>query len=208
VITTHASIAINTLPITKSNLTTKFRSQKVAAQKSTISGSLATSAIGRREITLKFSNLLGTLSKLERILAPITNTRQRNTLCYCAPRPNEQSMTCFHHRARSQHMFAQGSDGVDQCLSLSFGTPGIRLKLSPDFLNAGHHDTNESRVGPRGQIRRRSVRRTHRRGRRMVADLSLGDARKLDTVRLALRQGDIAEASKYGRVFELMPISA
>jgi hypothetical protein len=37
--------------------------------------------------------------------------------------------------------------------------------------------------------------------------LSLGDARKLDTVRLALRQGDIAEASKYGRVFELMPIS-
>ena len=38
--------------------------------------------------------------------------------------------------------------------------------------------------------------------------LSLGDARKLDTVRSALRQGDIAEASKYGRVFELMPISA
>ncbi len=38
--------------------------------------------------------------------------------------------------------------------------------------------------------------------------LSLDDARKLDSVRLALRQGDIAEASKYGRVFELMPISA
>jgi hypothetical protein len=31
------------------------------------------------------------------------------------------------------------------------------------------------------------------------------DVRKLDTVRLALRRGDIAEASKYGRVFELMP---
>jgi hypothetical protein len=38
--------------------------------------------------------------------------------------------------------------------------------------------------------------------------LSLDDARKLDSVKLALRQGDIAEASKYGRVFELMPISA
>jgi hypothetical protein len=36
--------------------------------------------------------------------------------------------------------------------------------------------------------------------------LSLDDARKLDSVRLALRQGDIVEASKYGRVFELMPI--
>jgi hypothetical protein len=40
----------------------------------------------------------------------------------------------------------------------------------------------------------------------MVA-LSLDDARKLDSVSLALRRGDIAEASKYGRVFELMPIS-
>jgi hypothetical protein len=38
--------------------------------------------------------------------------------------------------------------------------------------------------------------------------LSLEDARKLEAVRLALRKGDIAEASKYGRVFELMPISA
>jgi hypothetical protein len=38
--------------------------------------------------------------------------------------------------------------------------------------------------------------------------LSLDDARKLEAVRLALRKGDIAEASKYGRVFELMPISA
>jgi hypothetical protein len=37
--------------------------------------------------------------------------------------------------------------------------------------------------------------------------LSLDDARKLDSVRLALRRGNIAEASKYGRVFELMPIS-
>jgi hypothetical protein len=38
--------------------------------------------------------------------------------------------------------------------------------------------------------------------------LSLDDARKLDSVKLALRRGDLAEASKYGRVFELMPISA
>jgi hypothetical protein len=38
--------------------------------------------------------------------------------------------------------------------------------------------------------------------------LSLDDARKLDSVKLALRRGDIAEASKYGPVFELMPISA
>ena len=38
--------------------------------------------------------------------------------------------------------------------------------------------------------------------------LSLDDARKLEAVRLALRQGDIREASKYGRVFELTPLSA
>ena len=38
--------------------------------------------------------------------------------------------------------------------------------------------------------------------------LSLDDARKLEAVRLALREGNIAEASKYGRVFELMPLSA
>jgi hypothetical protein len=38
--------------------------------------------------------------------------------------------------------------------------------------------------------------------------LSLDDARKLEAVRLALRESNIAEASKYGRVFELMPISA
>ena len=38
--------------------------------------------------------------------------------------------------------------------------------------------------------------------------LSLEDARKLEAVRLALRAGDIATASKYGCVFELMPVSA
>jgi hypothetical protein len=37
--------------------------------------------------------------------------------------------------------------------------------------------------------------------------LSLGDARKLETVRLALRRGDVAGAAKYGRVFELLPLS-
>ena len=38
--------------------------------------------------------------------------------------------------------------------------------------------------------------------------MSADDARKLDTVRLALRRGDIAEAAKYGRVFELKPVAA
>jgi hypothetical protein len=38
--------------------------------------------------------------------------------------------------------------------------------------------------------------------------LSPADVKKLDTVRLALRAGDIAEAAKYGRVFELMPVTA
>ena len=37
--------------------------------------------------------------------------------------------------------------------------------------------------------------------------LSLDDARKLEAVRLALRQGDVATAAKYGRVFELLPVS-
>lgn len=38
--------------------------------------------------------------------------------------------------------------------------------------------------------------------------MSLDDARKLDTVRLALRRGNITEASKHGRVFELTPVAA
>ena len=38
--------------------------------------------------------------------------------------------------------------------------------------------------------------------------LSPGDVHKLDAVRLALRQGNVAEASKYGRVFALTPIAA
>jgi DNA-binding transcriptional ArsR family regulator len=37
--------------------------------------------------------------------------------------------------------------------------------------------------------------------------LSLDDAKRLEAVRLALREGDIVEASKYGRVFELTPLS-
>jgi hypothetical protein len=37
--------------------------------------------------------------------------------------------------------------------------------------------------------------------------MSLDDARKLETVRLALRRGDVAEAAKYGRVFELKPVA-
>jgi hypothetical protein len=38
--------------------------------------------------------------------------------------------------------------------------------------------------------------------------LSLEEARKLDAVRLALRRGDIAEAARHGKVFELTPIPA
>ena len=38
--------------------------------------------------------------------------------------------------------------------------------------------------------------------------LSPEDVRKLDTVRLALKRGDVAEAPKYGRVFELTPVTA
>jgi hypothetical protein len=38
--------------------------------------------------------------------------------------------------------------------------------------------------------------------------LSLEDAKKLDTVRLALRSGEIAKATKHGRVFELTPVTA
>lgn len=38
--------------------------------------------------------------------------------------------------------------------------------------------------------------------------MSAEDARKLETARLALRRGDIAEAAKYGRVFELKPVAA
>ncbi len=36
--------------------------------------------------------------------------------------------------------------------------------------------------------------------------LTPDDARKLETVILALRRGDIAEAVKHGRVFELTPV--
>lgn len=38
--------------------------------------------------------------------------------------------------------------------------------------------------------------------------MSLDDARKLETVRLALQRGDVAEATKYGRVFALTPVEA
>jgi hypothetical protein len=38
--------------------------------------------------------------------------------------------------------------------------------------------------------------------------MSGDDARKLETVRLALQRSDLAEAAKYGRVFELTPVTA
>jgi hypothetical protein len=37
--------------------------------------------------------------------------------------------------------------------------------------------------------------------------MSADDARKLENARLALQRGDIAEASKYGQVFELRQIA-
>ena len=33
------------------------------------------------------------------------------------------------------------------------------------------------------------------------------EAKKLENVRLALQRGDVAEAAKYGRIFELHPVS-
>ena len=38
--------------------------------------------------------------------------------------------------------------------------------------------------------------------------LSPEDARKLDAVRQALKQGDLRTAAKHSRVFELLPVSA
>jgi len=38
--------------------------------------------------------------------------------------------------------------------------------------------------------------------------LSPADVRKLETVRLALRRGDITEAVRHARVFELTPVVA
>jgi hypothetical protein len=38
--------------------------------------------------------------------------------------------------------------------------------------------------------------------------MSADDARKLETVMLALRAGNLAEAAKHGRVFELTPVAA
>jgi hypothetical protein len=37
--------------------------------------------------------------------------------------------------------------------------------------------------------------------------LSVEDAMKLDAVRIALRNGDVAGAARHGRVFELLPVS-
>lgn len=37
--------------------------------------------------------------------------------------------------------------------------------------------------------------------------LSLEDATKLDLVRIALREGDLRTAAKYGRLFELKPVA-
>lgn len=38
--------------------------------------------------------------------------------------------------------------------------------------------------------------------------LSVDDAKKLDAVRKALQKSDVVTAAKYGRVFELLPVSA
>jgi hypothetical protein len=38
--------------------------------------------------------------------------------------------------------------------------------------------------------------------------VSVEEARKLDTIRHALRRGDLTAAAKYGKVFELLPVSS
>ena len=38
--------------------------------------------------------------------------------------------------------------------------------------------------------------------------LSMADTKKLDAVRLALRRGDLAAASRLARVYELKPVAA
>ena len=38
--------------------------------------------------------------------------------------------------------------------------------------------------------------------------ISMQDAKKLDAVRLALRQGDLKAATKHARVYELKPVAA
>lgn len=38
--------------------------------------------------------------------------------------------------------------------------------------------------------------------------MSLSDARKVESMRHALRRSDLAEAVKFGRVFELTPVAA
>jgi hypothetical protein len=38
--------------------------------------------------------------------------------------------------------------------------------------------------------------------------LSVQDATKLEAVRKALREGDVASAAKHARVFQLLPVSA
>ncbi len=38
--------------------------------------------------------------------------------------------------------------------------------------------------------------------------MSMEDTQKLETVRVALQRGDVTEAAKYGRVFELTPVAA
>jgi hypothetical protein len=38
--------------------------------------------------------------------------------------------------------------------------------------------------------------------------VAIDDVKKLDRIRLALRRGDVAAASREARVFELLPISA
>jgi hypothetical protein len=41
----------------------------------------------------------------------------------------------------------------------------------------------------------------------VVDDLNPVSARKRDSVRLALRHGNVVEAAKYGRIFELTPVT-
>ena len=102
------------------------------------------------------------------------------------------------------------------CVERTHRSGGSRYRLSPgsETLVSGFYEANKT-------MKRDTVRLV--RAGNYVAEVavelivdeddwspsfSLDDALKLDAARLALEAGDIREASKYGRVFELTPVSA
>jgi hypothetical protein len=73
---------------------------------------------------------------------------------------------------------------------------------------AKSHNAQIKTIHPRGQICREVPVDLIEDDTAWSPYLSPKDVRKLDTVRLALRRGDIAETPKYSRVFELTPMAA